>query len=65
MLGLVTYEEDYKQHYCTKSPTPTRHTVYDEAIPNNTTNVAQPKAEAVPTSKIADDQLFAAAKRET
>ena len=65
MLGLVTYEEDYKQHYRTKFPTPTKHTVYDEAISNNTTNVPQAKAEAVHTSKIADDQLFAAAKRET
>ena len=66
MLGLlVTYEEDYEQHYCTKFPTPTNPAVYDEAIPNNTTNVARAKAKAVHTSKIADDPLFAAAKHET
>ena len=64
-MGLVTYEEDYKQHYHTKFPTPTKHTIYDEAIPNSTTNMARAKAEAVHTSKISDDQLFAAAKRET
>ena len=66
LLGLlVTYEVDYEQHYCTKFPTPTKPAVYDEAIPNNTTNVDRTKAKAVHTSKIADDQLFAAAKRKT
>ena len=40
LLGLVMYEEDYEQHYCTKFPTPTKPAVYNEAIPNNTNNVA-------------------------
>ena len=65
MLGLFTYEEDYEQYYCTKFSTPTKPAIYDEAIPNNTTSVARAKAEAVHTAKIADDQLFTDAKRET
>ena len=65
LLGLVMDEEDYKHHYRTKFPTPTKPAVYDKAILNNTTNVAWSKAKAIHTAKIVDYQLFAAVKHET
>ena len=64
-MGLVMEEENYKQLYRAKSPTPIKPAVYDETIPNNATNVVQSKAGAVHTSKIAYYLLFASAKRET
>ena len=57
-------DDEYKVRYGAKFPKTTRPVVYDKDISNNATNVAWAKAEAVHTSKIADYQLFAAAKRE-
>ena len=65
LLGLVMYKEYYEQRYCSKLPTSTKPAVYNESIPNNATNVARAKDEAVHKPKIADYQLFAAAERET
>ena len=44
---------------------PTKPAIYDETIPDNTTNVVQAKAEAIHTAKIADYLLFATAKCKT
>ena len=57
-------EDDYEVGYGAKFPMTTKPAVYDEDIPNNSTNVVRSKAEAVHTAKIADYQLFAAAERE-
>ena len=65
LMGLVMDEDDCKVRYGANFPKTTRPTVYNEDISNNTTNVVQAKAEAVHTSKIADYQFFATAKRET
>ena len=64
LMGLIMDEDDYKVGYGAKFPMTTKPAVYDEDIPNNSTNVVRSKAEAVHTAKIADYQLFAAAKRE-
>ena len=58
LVGLFMDEDDHKQHYHTKFPTPTNPAVYDETITNNATNVVQTKAEAVHTAKIANYLLF-------
>ena len=64
-MGLVMYEDGYKQLYCSKLPTSTKPFVYYETIPNDAANVVLSKAEAVHTAKITDYLLFAAAKRKT
>ena len=40
MLGIVMDEENYKQRYFAKFPTPTKFVIYDENILNNATNMA-------------------------
>ena len=65
LMILVMDEDDYKLHYCAKFPTTTKTAVYDKDVPNNATNVVRAKAEDVHTAKIADYQIFAAAKLET
>ena len=64
-MGLVVDEDDYKVCYGAKLIKTTRSAIYNEDISNNATNVVLSKAEAVHTAKIADYQLFAAAKNET
>ena len=58
-------KEDYKQRYSTKLLMFTKPTVYGETVPNNATNVARSKAEAIHTAKILYYQFFAVAERET
>ena len=60
-------EENYKQRYFAKFPTPTKFVIYDENILNNATNMAwsNSKDKFIHTAKIAVYQLIAAAKRET
>ena len=65
LRGLVMDEDGYKVCYCSKFPTSTKPDVYNRNIPNNATDVVRSKVEAVHTAKIADYQIFAAAKHET
>ena len=65
LMGLFMDKDDYKVCYGTKFPTTTKPAVYNKDIPNNATNVVRAKAEDVHTAKIADYQIFAAAKLET
>ena len=62
---LVMDEDDYKQRYCAKLPTPTNPNFYNESTPNNATDVVYSKDEAVHMSTIADYLLFSATELET
>ena len=65
LMGLVTEKDDYKALNGTKFTNTNRTAIYDEDISNNATNVVRAKAKAVQMAKIADYQLFAAAKHKT
>ena len=65
LMGIVLDEDDYKHLYWFNFPTSSKPAVYNETIPNNSTNVVQAKAESVHTANIAVYLLFATAERKT